>query len=302
MTTSSPLISIVLPVYNGERYLAESIQSCLDQTYQNWELIVVDDASTDATPALIAQFVARDDRVRSLRHATNKRLPAALNSGFAQARGDYLTWTSDDNRYRTDALATMASALAADPTVDYVYCDYDVIDEAGRYVQTNQAQTPDHFIQGMDAVPCFLYRRAVYEQLGGYVEDLFLAEDYEYWLRIFATRHVMRPLHVNVYEYRRHPQSLTDAHRGRTFAAAERALMLNLPKLSGESRTLRGQAYLHLASLASWQGKRLRALRYASLAMLREPLPLARKVVRYAARKARGRAARHAHEPAEGRS
>lgn len=291
MTDTATLVSIVLPVYNGARYLAESIQSCLDQTYANWELIIVDDASTDDTPAIIAGFAARDSRVRSLRHETNKRLPATLNDGFAQARGAYLTWTSDDNRYRSEALATLVRALDAKPDAAFVYAGYDVIDDDGRYVQTNHAQPPARFIQGYDAVPCFLYRRAVYEELGGYADDLFLAEDYEYWLRMYATRHTMLPLPDTLYEYRRHARSLTDEYRGRTFAAAERALLRNLPRLAWAGRSARGAAYLHLASLATWQGERRRAANYSLHAAYLLPLRFAGQLLAFTAKRLRGRGA-----------
>src|SRR5262245_61923913 len=95
-----PSVSIVLPTYNGSRFLAESIQSCLDQTYPDFELIIVDDCSTDVTPAIIAEFSARDSRVHTVRHEKNKKLPGALNTGMALSRGRFLTWTSDDNLYR----------------------------------------------------------------------------------------------------------------------------------------------------------------------------------------------------------
>ena len=94
---SDPLISIVLPSYNGARYVCESIDSCLRQSYHNWELIIVDDASTDDTPSIIAEYVARDHRIRSIRNAVNRRLPGSLNIGFADASVQFLTWTSDDN-------------------------------------------------------------------------------------------------------------------------------------------------------------------------------------------------------------
>ena len=106
-----------------------AIQSCLDQTYPNWELIIVDDASTDDTPVRIAQYVAGDSHLRSVRHETNRRLPAALNTGFSQAKGDYLTWTSDDNCYRPNALTEMVAFLESEPEVDIVYTDYTEIDE-----------------------------------------------------------------------------------------------------------------------------------------------------------------------------
>ena len=95
--SENALVSIVLPVYNGARFLAEAIQSCLAQTYPHWELIVVDDCSTDDSPQIVAGFAADDARIRVIRHAHNRKLPGALNTGFDAARGEYLTWTSDDN-------------------------------------------------------------------------------------------------------------------------------------------------------------------------------------------------------------
>ena len=84
-----PVVSIVLPTYNGSTYLGEAIESCLAQTYPAWELIIVDDCSTDATPALLAQYAARDQRIRVIRHEENRKVPGALNTGHAAARGSY---------------------------------------------------------------------------------------------------------------------------------------------------------------------------------------------------------------------
>src|SRR5690606_22425727 len=114
----SPFVSIVLPTYNGARYLAQSIESCINQTYTQWELIIVDDASTDDTPAIISHYVQLDSRIRTVRHSTNRKLPAALNTGFDMARGEYFTWTSDDNYYRPEALGVMVAFLESRADVD----------------------------------------------------------------------------------------------------------------------------------------------------------------------------------------
>src|ERR1039457_1713066 len=106
MNTNS-LVSVVLPTYNGSRYLDESIRSVVGQTYQNWELIIVDDASTDTTPQTIAEWIKSDSRIRSLRNDRNLKLSASLNKGFDISRGEFLTWTSDDNLYRATALQQM---------------------------------------------------------------------------------------------------------------------------------------------------------------------------------------------------
>lgn len=90
-----PLVSIVLPVYNGEKYLRESLDSILAQTMEDWELIAVDDCSKDATPQILADYAASDSRIRVMRNAENQRLPRSLNIGFAEARGEFLTWTDE---------------------------------------------------------------------------------------------------------------------------------------------------------------------------------------------------------------
>jgi glycosyltransferase involved in cell wall biosynthesis len=230
-----PLVSIVLPTYNGSKYLQESIDSVLAQTYQNWELILVDDCSTDNTPDIIADYAGRDSRVRAIRHQVNKKLPESLNTGHAAARGEYLTWTSDDNRFLPAAIEEMTRFLQEHPAVGVVYTDCVLIDDSGQYMADFPA-LPASRLAYVDAVgACFLYRRSVYETLGGYDNELFLGEDYEYFLR--AYRHFeLAPLHKTLYEYRWHDQSLTNsANRIAIRTSAERALRRHLPHLQRSS-------------------------------------------------------------------
>lgn len=84
------LVSIVLPVYNGARFLCQSVDSILSQTYTNFELIIVDDCSTDETPGIIEEYARKDRRVRTIRHSQNQYLPQALNTGFDAAKGVFL--------------------------------------------------------------------------------------------------------------------------------------------------------------------------------------------------------------------
>jgi glycosyltransferase involved in cell wall biosynthesis len=227
----SPLVSVILPTYNGSRYLAEAIDSCLGQTYDNWELIIVDDCSTDSTPQIIGSYVARDSRIRSIRHETNLKLPRALNTGHAAARGEYLMWTSDDNRFLPAALEELTRFLEEHSSVAVVYADSVLIDEQGRYLQDYPAQPPSRLAYMNALGGCFLYRRTVYETLGGYDTDLFLAEDYEFWLRAYRSFE-LAPLHKVLYEYRWHDQSLTKAaNRRQVRTNAERALRRHLPHL-----------------------------------------------------------------------
>ena len=93
--TSNPLVSIVLPVYNGERYLAQAIDSCLAQTYENLEIIIVDDGSRDRSVEIVRGYA--DRRIKLICHVRNRKLPAALNTGFRHSSGAYLTWTSHEH-------------------------------------------------------------------------------------------------------------------------------------------------------------------------------------------------------------
>lgn len=202
-------MSIVLPTYNRAARLPHALQHCLQQTYANLEVIVVDDGSADATPEVVRQLQHEDERVRYVRQA-NRGLPAALNAGFRQSRGDYLTWTSDDNWYHDEAITIMAHALTEQPGVGLVYCDYEVVDGAGRWLRRAHLGEPHNLMRENCVGACFLYRRRVYEVIGNYDVGLFLAEDYDYWLRV---RHAFLMHHipdVAPYSYGWHEASLTE--------------------------------------------------------------------------------------------
>jgi glycosyltransferase involved in cell wall biosynthesis len=268
--TGKPLISIILPTYNGEKYLATSLQSCLDQTFGDWELIVVDDCSQDSTPRIIADFAARDGRIRSLRNEPNKRLPASLNAGFAEARGELLTWTSDDNAYRPGALASMARHLDEHPTVGLVYCDYTTIDEAGKVTTAVKVDPPEELVRHCVVGACFMYRREVMMKVGAYDTAMFCAEDFDYWLRI-AQHYPIARMQEDHYLYRLHRSSLTTTQRERMLRGTAKALAKNLPYIRFVPRRKMAQGYLTLASLANQHRDRMAALRYLWRASIFSP-------------------------------
>ena len=244
---SSPLVTIVLPVYNGSHYLGESIQSCLAQTYGDWELVIVDDASTDDTPARIADYIRRDKRIRSIRQEINRKLPAALNTGFRNSRGAYLTWISDDNAFRPEAIAEMVRFLERRPDVDLVYADYTQIDENGVPLRRVAVETPQGLPLNNWVGACFLYRRAVHERLGGYAENLFLAEDYDFWLR--AAAHLkLEPVHEDLYLYRIHNASLTSQKAEAIRVARLSAIRRNLPGMHWLNHQQRAAYFLECAN------------------------------------------------------
>ncbi|MGL4943348.1 MAG: glycosyltransferase [Thermoguttaceae bacterium] len=206
---NSPVVSIVLPVYNGAKYLRESIESCLLQTFKRWELIIVNDCSTDESPKIAEYYAAQDARIRVIHNTTNLKLPESLNVGFRNSKGKYLTWTSDDNRYHSTALQKMVEFLDEKTEFGMVRARYDCIDEVGngKECQWWQSSLPN-LLTGNFFGACFLYRRLVMETIGEYDVAWFLVEDYEYWLRA-SCQHRIGSISEVLYSYRIHDQTLT---------------------------------------------------------------------------------------------
>ena len=239
------LVSVVLPVYNGEAFVAEAIEGALAQSYDDFELIVVDDGSTDRTPEILARY-SEHPKVRLL-HQENRKLPAALNTGFAAARGEFFTWISDDNRMHPNMLAELVGFLKSHGDVEMVYADEQLIDEHGAPALNSDFckiyQSPEgsnilrrprdsgelNFIQNNFIGGCFLYRSWTARLVGDYTEQYFGFEDYDYWMRmnaLFRIAHLGKP--DILHSYRLHPHSLTArekelriSDRARYFTAVE---------------------------------------------------------------------------------
>ena len=234
------LISVILPVYNGEKYLRESIESVLCQTYTRLELIIVDDGSTDESGRIADEFIKKDDRVKVI-HQKNMKLPIALNNGFAAARGEFLTWTSADNRMLPVCLEILATELSRDRSCDMVYGNMRLIDEDGSVLRgkgwyempplSGNVILPDstdrlNIVANNTIGAAFLYRSGVAAVLRGYAEDKYLLEDYDWFMRMnsfFLIKHAIckKP----IYEYRMHSESLTARDEELGITASRPALM-----------------------------------------------------------------------------
>jgi len=199
-------VSIVLPTCNGAKYIKESIDSCLNQTHKNIELIIVDNGSADDTPKIIAGYT--DNRIKYVRENRRLGLANALNKGFSLTSGEYLTWTSDDNYYTPNAIESMLNFLNSHPEIAFVYSNFFYLDEQGNAIKPKGERTPQELIKCNCVGPCFLYRREVYSNIGNYNPAVKLAEDYDYWLRIYK-RFKVASIDDFLYYYRIHPDSLS---------------------------------------------------------------------------------------------
>ncbi len=202
------LVSIILPVYNGEKYIKQSIESCLNQTYKDIELIIVNDCSTDGTQNIINSYASKDSRVYIINNKENKKLPASLNIGHNAAKGEFISWTSDDNIYTLNAIEFLYKSLI-DNKKHLAYCNVTVIHENGEVKREIQYEEKENLLFGNCIGSCFLYKKEVFKRNKGYDESLFLVEDYDFWLR--ASLHSsFYHLNKTLYKYRLHNNSLTN--------------------------------------------------------------------------------------------
>ena len=179
------LVSVVLPTFNRAHLIAAAVRNVLAQDYANLELIVVNDGSSDATAELLGRLERElaDPRLRVIAKE-NGGLPRALNSGFEQARGEYLTWTSDDNAYRPGAIFAMVRELELDPEAVLVFADYQIIAADGKPGEVRQTGPVEDLAWRNVVGACFLYRREAASKVGAYDPSVELAEDYDYWVRL----------------------------------------------------------------------------------------------------------------------
>lgn len=229
------LISIILPVYNGQRFLSESIQSCLKQTYRNFELIIINDCSTDDTLSIARKFAVEDDRIQIHTNKVNLQLSKSLNVGHSIAKGKYITWTSDDNCFHETAIEKLLNFQRKEK-VDLVYAHCNVIDEAGKISGFLAAKSCNHLLFENSVGACFLYTKAIYSKAGGYNPQMTLIEDYDFWLRVSKIGKI-KELPQVFYDYRHHTSSLTskikrDVILNKKFLDAKRKMFEGLSPLS----------------------------------------------------------------------
>lgn len=147
MTSKAPLLSIGIPVYNGERYLARAVESLLAQSMADFELIIADNASTDGTPALCESFARRDTRVRYVRHPVNIGAPRNWNCLVELARGQYFKWATANDLHAPVMLERCVEAMEADPGIVLCYGRTQLMDENERPIEVFQGdidvQMPD---------------------------------------------------------------------------------------------------------------------------------------------------------------
>lgn len=210
----SATVSVIIPAYNSERYVADAVRSVLAQSYRPHEIIVVDDGSTDGTARALQPFAGA---VRYLSQE-NRGEPAARNTGMRAATGEYVAFLDADDLWLPEKLALQMAYFAAHPSCAFVYSDMSTFDENGVVDASVKVRFNITFPSGNIFRPLFretlfgsgsvVFRKACLEKAGYFDEEFLVGSDYEMWLRI--ARHyecgvVDQPLLC----YRQHPHMST---------------------------------------------------------------------------------------------
>ncbi|MGH7820470.1 MAG: glycosyltransferase [Candidatus Binatia bacterium] len=259
--TGLPKISICIPTYNGAAYLGQAIDSVLAQEFADFECVVCDNASTDATPAIVDRY--RDHRFRPLRYGTHVSQAANWNRCLTVARGEYIVLLHSDDVLLPRFLGSAARVMDEKPEVGLVHCAVQRIDQDGRSLQCQRSYPQDGIREGVELFRRLLdegcvinpagvmCRKSVLEKVGGFSEEIVWGVDWHMWLRI-AMNSAAAYLAEVLALYREHSQSETTgvfatARNGVDEAWVVHDVFRRLPAASSDLRSLKKPALRSVA-------------------------------------------------------
>jgi len=220
---ASPRVSIVITAYNYADYLRDCLDSALSQTYDNYEVIVVDDGSTDNTPEILREYEFEyPDRLRVVR-LEGQGLPGASNAGIRAADGKYIVRLDADDMFDENILTVEANYLDANPSIDLIYPDYYTIDKNGDIIDHVRLPQVEEEVKLLNRSPLAagaMYRRDAWDAIGGYDEGLNYQEDYDFWIR-FINQFSVQNVNLPLMYYRQHSENMSQNLSGRLEARNE---------------------------------------------------------------------------------
>jgi glycosyltransferase involved in cell wall biosynthesis len=292
-----PVVSGLMTCRNSELYIAAALDSALAQTYQNLEVVVSDNASTDSTAEILRDYERRHpDRIRAEYGSGDVGPSTSRNKALARARGELICWLDSDDLWKPTMVEKEVAIMEARPEVGIVHGWFETIDEEGRVIPGGQTTAPGGdllrplFVEGcfIGAATSMFRRRALDERgVGLYDRDWVYGDDYFTWL-VISLRWQTAGIDEVLASYRMHGSQLSAA-QGNHFLKRIALLgdfVREFPEAKGKLGRWRrvGIAghYLQAAQLEAEQGSRLRAAWYWLQGALRDPLPVARDRARRA--------------------
>lgn len=207
------LVSVVIPCYNAEKYIEESVYSIINQTYNNLEIICVDDCSTDNTLKILKQLALKDRRVIVLQNPENLKISKTLNRGIEYSTGEYIARMDADDIALPVRIEKQIEFLEANPEVGLCGTCCEKIDATGkhvgymRYPLKHEELKSALLFTSVFIHPTVVFRKKIFNELGGY-RDLMPVEDFEYWIRIIQHFQVANLMDV-LLKYRWHGDNVT---------------------------------------------------------------------------------------------
>jgi len=220
---STPKISVMMTVYNGERFLHEAIESVLSQTFSDFQLLIVDDGSTDGTQDIIRKY--DDSRIRFITNTTNRGVSFAREQALQSAHGDYIAVLDADDIAYPERLALQIDYLEEHPDVGLVGSAYEIIDEEGKNLGVAYPPADPVTVRwNLLFHNCICNSTAVYRRnlaidvggyFGGYIPNAKISEDYDLWTRLAAVVPIAQLTNVLVKwrEWKSHSKSFTATER-----------------------------------------------------------------------------------------
>ena len=211
----SRLVSIIIPCYNAEKYIAETIQSVINQTYKNWELIVVNDGSTDNSPDIIKEFVANDNRITFI-DKPNSGVSDSRNKGLAKAKGAYIAFLDADDVWNFQYLEKQIENLQANHyTISYTACQ--LINQKGEKLQQyirgeNTPQLNDFLLQkaNYNTNPSgIVYEKKCFENVSGFDINLSNNADQDILIQMLAKGNIIGYIDEFLWDYRMHDNNMS---------------------------------------------------------------------------------------------
>ncbi len=223
-----PLVSVIIPAYNAEKTIRETIESVLNQTLQDFEIIVINDGSQDATLEIVSSI--QDSRLQVFSYP-NAKQAASRNRGFAHSSGEYIAFLDADDLWIPTKLEAQLKALQDNPEAAVAYSWSHCIDEKGKFLREASHSTTSGDVYAKLLLCDFLdngsnplIRREALIEVGGFDESLPPAEDWDMWIRLAASYHFVAVPYPHIL-YRQSPNSCS-ANLLRMASACERVIEL----------------------------------------------------------------------------
>jgi glycosyltransferase involved in cell wall biosynthesis len=319
-----PLISIIIPTYNSERFVEKTIKSALQQTFQDFELIIVDDCSTDNTVKVIEAIADGDRRIKIFTHTTNVGIAANRNRGIAKASGQYVAFLDHDDLWLSEKLAMQLTALEQSPRAAVAYSWIDLIDEDGQYLRQHLRPRYTGYIYKNLLVTNFLVtasnpliRMNCLKSIGEFDETIYGSDDWELLTRLAKNYEfiLVKECHIKyrvfrgsgTYNFRKFEEgklravtkvfSQTDESLKPLKRQALGSFYLYLSFKSLDYFTSRRDAFISMRymifsmyyDLKQWiYSDRLAKILFKSLLIVVFPIPIAKKIINFSVRKYRG--------------